>query len=562
MVTRPGSSTDLVVAPGADVGRIQLRFDGAASERVDDNGDLVMRLADAEVRQFRPVVYQEWDNGRHLLSARYVLDAAGHVGFEITGGRADKTLIIDPVLAYSSFLGGSGIDVGHAVAVDGNDNLYVTGATYSTDFPTVNPQQPFNAGGADAFVTKLDPTGTVELFSSYLGGSGQENDYNTRVESSGVAVDSAGNVYLAGRTNSIDFPMSHALFGSYRGGDEDGFVAKLSADGSTLLYSTYLGGEDNDSAHGIAVDSAGNMYITGGTRSVSDFPISPGAFQPSSGGGTDAYIVKIDPTQTGVASFVYGSYLGGGGMDRGRAVVVDSSGNAYVTGSTDSADFPTVNSVQPVNAGAGDAFVAVVNPSATGLVYIDVSRRQRFRRWTQHRRRRRRQRVRDRRNSLSGFSGDDQRIPAGQRRRLRCVCRAARSDGQRVGVWHLPGWQWTRRWNWRRGQCGRQAVRDRTNVLGQFPAPQSVPGESGRRHRCLRGRAESHAAGHGVFAVLQFSRRNGRRPGSRHRPQLHRRCVGRWTDRLRGELSDGECGPGVVRRRLVRRVRRASFQRS
>ena len=178
MVTRPGSSTDLVVAPGADVGRIQLRFDGAASERVDDNGDLVMRLADAEVRQFRPVVYQEWDNGRHLLSARYVLDAAGHVGFEITGGRADKTLIIDPVLAYSSFLGGSGIDVGHAVAVDGNDNLYVTGATYSTDFPTVNPQQPFNAGGADAFVTKLDPTGTVELFSSYLGGSGQENDYN------------------------------------------------------------------------------------------------------------------------------------------------------------------------------------------------------------------------------------------------------------------------------------------------------------------------------------------------------------------------------------------------
>jgi uncharacterized repeat protein (TIGR01451 family) len=360
---------DLVVAPGADVGRIQLRFDGAASERVDDNGDLVMRLADAEVRQFRPVVYQEWDNGRHLLSARYVLDAAGDVGFEITGGRADKTLIIDPVLAYSSFLGGSGIDVGHAVAVDANDNVYVTGATYSIDFPTQGPEQPANAGGSDAFVTKLDPTGTVVLFSTYLGGSAQENDYNTRVESSGVAVDSVGNVYLAGRTNSIDFPVSHALFGSYRGGDEDGFVAKLSADGSTLLYSTYLGGEDNDSAHGIAVDSAGNMYITGGTRSVSDFPISPGAFQPFSGGGTDAYIVKIDPTQTGTASFVYGSYLGGGGMDRGRAVVVDSSGNAYVTGSTDSADFPTVNSVQPVNAGAGDAFVAVVNPSATGLVY-------------------------------------------------------------------------------------------------------------------------------------------------------------------------------------------------
>ena len=227
--------------------------------------------------------------------------SARRVGIEVNGYRPDLTLVIDPVLAYSSFLGGSNSDVGHAVAVDANDNVYLTGETISTDFPTANAEQPANAGGADAFVTKLDPTGTVELFSSYLGGSGQENDFHAGVESSGVAVDSAGNVYLAGRTNSIDFPVSHALFSSYQGGDEDGFVAKLSADGSTLLYSTYLGGENNDSANGLAVDAAGNIYVTGGTKSVQDFPISPGAFQTASGGGTDAFIVKIDPTQAGVA---------------------------------------------------------------------------------------------------------------------------------------------------------------------------------------------------------------------------------------------------------------------
>jgi uncharacterized repeat protein (TIGR01451 family) len=362
---------DFLVAPGGDGSRIQFDVEGADAQRIDDNGDLVLRVAGAELRQLRPIVYQEWGEGRHFLSGRYVMHGARGVRLEVDGYRADLPLVIDPVLAYSSFLGGSDIDVGHAVAVDANDNVYMTGATFSTNFPTVNPKQPFNAGGADAFVTKLDPTGTVELFSSYLGGSGQENDFHAGVESAGIAVDSAGNVYMAGRTNSIDFPVSHALFSSYLGGDEDGFVAKLSADGSALLYSTYLGGENNDSANAIAVDSAGKIYVTGGTRSVTDFPITAGAFQSSSGGLTDAFIVKIDPTQAGAASLVYASYLGGGGTDRGTAVAVDSAGNAYVTGRTDTADatFPIVNALQATYAGGVDAFVTVVNPSATGLVY-------------------------------------------------------------------------------------------------------------------------------------------------------------------------------------------------
>lgn len=362
---------DFLVAPGGDNRLIRLELDGADALRIEDNGDLVVRVRGGEMRQMRPVVYQEWPDGRHFLAGRYVMRSARGVGFEVDGYRADLMLVIDPVLAYSSFLGGSDTDVGHAIAVDVNDNVYLTGETISTDFPTVNPEQPFNAGGADAFVTKLDKTGTVELFSSYLGGSGQENDFRAGVESSGIAVDTAGNVYLAGRTNSTDFPVARALFNSYRGGDEDGFVAKLSADGSTLLYSTYLGGAANDSANGIAVDSAGNIYVTGGTKSALDFPISPGAFQPALGGGTDAFIVKIDPTQTGAQSLLYASFLGGSGTDRGTAVAVDSSGNAYVTGLTYTTDstFPIVNPFQATNGGGGDAFVAVVNPNGTGLIY-------------------------------------------------------------------------------------------------------------------------------------------------------------------------------------------------
>ncbi len=235
---------DLLVAPGADVGRIQLRLDGARAERVDANGDLIARSLNAEVRQLRPVVYQDWEDGRHFLTGRYVLGQTGEVGFEVPGYRSDKALTIDPVLAYSSFIGGSDLDVGHAVAVDQNDNVYLTGETASTNFPTQIPEQSANAGGTDAFITKLDPTGRVVLFSTYLGGSGEENNFNlsTGVEASGIAVDASGNVCVTGRTSSLDFPVMNALFPSYRGGDYDGFVTKLSADGSALLYSTYFGG--------------------------------------------------------------------------------------------------------------------------------------------------------------------------------------------------------------------------------------------------------------------------------------------------------------------------------
>jgi uncharacterized repeat protein (TIGR01451 family) len=360
---------DFLVAPGADTRLIQLELDGADAVRVNANGDLIARVGDAELRQLRPVVYQDWEDGRHFLSGRYVIGGTNQVAFDVIGSRADRSLVIDPVLAYSSFLGGSDVDVGHAVAVDSGDNVYLTGETVSTDFPSVSAEQPNNAGLADAFVTKLDPTGTVVLFSTYLGGSGQENNFQAGVDASGIAVDSAGSVCLTGRTSSTDFPVVNALLPGYRGGDYDAFVTKLSADGATLLYSTYLGGSNNDSGNGIAVDSSGSIYVTGGTKSDVDFPISPGAYQGFLVGQTEAYLTKIDPTQTGPASLVYSTYIGGSGTDRGTAVAVDSSGNAYVTGRTDSFDFPTFGPFQGTYGGAVDAFVSVLNPMGTALIY-------------------------------------------------------------------------------------------------------------------------------------------------------------------------------------------------
>ena len=360
---------DFMVAPGADVDRIELQLEGADTPRVDKNGDLVVRTADSEFRQLRPIAYQDWGGLRHYLPGRYVLRGTGKFGFAVAGYRSDTALVIDPVLVYSSFLGGGDLDVGHAITVDMNDNVYLTGETFSVDFPTQNPEQPLNAGGSDAFVVKLDPTGSTILFSTYLGGSGNEDNFNSGVESSGIAVDSSGNVYVAGRTSSMDFPVMNAVLPNYGGGDYDGFVSELSADGSTLLYSTYLGGEANDSAHAIAVDSAGNIYVTGGTRSVNDFPITPGAFQSFLNGQLDAYVAKIDPTQQGAASLVYATYLGGTGIDRGTAIAVDSAGQAYVTGRTESSDFPTRQALQAGYGGAADAFVSVLNASGTDLLY-------------------------------------------------------------------------------------------------------------------------------------------------------------------------------------------------
>jgi hypothetical protein len=349
---------EFFVAAGADPRRIAFDVRGAKRIRQDAQGELVFKVADDEIRWHKPVVYQEKDGARQLVAARYALTDTNRVAFDVAKYDTSRPLYIDPLI-YSTYLGGSGQDGGSAIAVDSAGNAYVTGYTASTNFPTMNPLQPANAGGFDAFVTKLNPSGSALVYSTYLGGSGGDSG-------SGIAVDSAGNVYVTGGTGSTDFPVTPGAFQTTYGGNGDAFVSKINATGSALVYSTYLGGSGiyGDSGSSIAVDSSGNAYVIGVTSST-DFP-TMNPFQPAFGGRLDAFVTKINPTGS---ALVYSTYLGGSGEDAGNGIAVDSAGNAYVTGLTRSINFPTMNPLQPTYRGRDDAFVTKLNPSGSALVY-------------------------------------------------------------------------------------------------------------------------------------------------------------------------------------------------
>ena len=271
-------------------------------------------------------------------------------------------------LVYSTYLGGSNHEYANGIAIDSSGNAYITGVTYSTDFPTTAGafDTTFNGGQYDAFVTKLNATGSGLVYSTYLGGSFDDVGY-------GIAIDSSGNAYLTGFTTFTDFPTTAGAFDiTYNGGQYDAFVTKLNATGSGLVYSTYLGGsESHDIGFGIAIDSSGNAYVTGYTIS-GDFPTTAGAFDTTYNGGfgSDVFITKLNATGSGL---VYSTYLGGSaqGQDIGRGITLDGSGNAYVTGYTLSTDFPTTSGAfdTTYNGGAHDVFITKLNATGSGLVY-------------------------------------------------------------------------------------------------------------------------------------------------------------------------------------------------
>jgi len=260
-------------------------------------------------------------------------------------------------LVYSTYLGGNSDDSGYGIAVDGSGNAYITGFTVSDNFPTKNPIQASKAGYQDAFIAKIDADGSALVYSTYLGGSDRDSGH-------GIAVDGSGNAYITGYTVSDNFPTKNPIQASYAGYD-DAFVAKIDADGSALVYSTYLGGNSDDSGYGIAVDGSGNAYITGDTDSDS-FP-TKNPIQASKAGYRDAFVAKINAAGS---ALVYSTYLGGNSYDFGHGIAVDDSGNAYITGDTDSDSFPTKNPIQASNAGSTDAFVAVIDSSDTILKHI------------------------------------------------------------------------------------------------------------------------------------------------------------------------------------------------
>ena len=273
------------------------------------------------------------------------------------GGRDAFLTKLDPsgAAVYSTYLGGSGDDYGTGIAVDASGAAYVTGSTASTDFPLLHPLQPAYAGADDVFVTKLDPAG-VPVYSTYLGGSGAD-------EGGGIAVDGAGAAYLTGNTASANFPRARA-YQPALGGDFDAFVTKVDPAGSALVYSTYLGGSDVDAGAGIAVDGAGAAYVAGYTRSA-NFPLAA-AYQPALAGLYDAFVTKLAPDG---AAPIYSTYLGGAADDYGTGIAVDSSGAAYIAGYTASANFPLVSPLQPTFAGPTDAFLAKLDPAGVAPVY-------------------------------------------------------------------------------------------------------------------------------------------------------------------------------------------------
>ncbi len=345
---------DFVVAPGATPKSIRLAFRGVQKTHIDVHGDLVLRVAGGEIRQLKPVVYQERSGVKEYLEGRYLLKGIHEVGFEIAEYDASKPLVIDPVLIYSSFLGGSGNDFGHAVAVDDFGNVYLAGETTSNNFPIRNSFQSVKRGDTNAFVTKINAAGSEVLYSTYLGGSAQDRAY-------AIAVNSAGHVYLTGSTSSTDFPtlnpIQPELSTQFPSGGVDVFITKLNAGGSGLMFSTYLGGSGFDFGYGIAVDSSGNTYATG--VAMEGLPTTTQTFQLNFNGHFEAFITKLSPSGTQI---LYSTYLGGRDNDIGGAIAVDASENAYITGYTQSSlDFPLRNALQQqFGGGISDAFVAKI----------------------------------------------------------------------------------------------------------------------------------------------------------------------------------------------------------
>ncbi len=355
---------DWIVDPRSDPNQIVVDFHGADELTLDDAGRLVLQIGDQQLVLQQPVMYQTVGNDRVPVSGGYRLLDENRVGFDVGTYDASSTLIIDPVLDYSSYLGGQSSDEGTGIDVDAEGNTYVTGFTSSLNFPTLNAVQS-NPFGIVAFVTKLDPTG-LPVYSSYLGGLGTTRGY-------GVAVDMDGHAYVVGETCSVDFPTVNAVQptpghptcledGLLQG---DGFVTKFAIDGSNLEYSSFLGGSLFDVAFDVAVDSLGSAYVTGRTASV-DFPTSDQSLQPSYAGLDDGFVTKLAPDGSALQ---YSTYLGGSMRDLPLAIAVDAAGNAYLAGRTQSNDFPSVAAFVNDYLGSEDAFVTKINPDGSVIAY-------------------------------------------------------------------------------------------------------------------------------------------------------------------------------------------------
>jgi len=346
---------DFIVAAGAEPKAIRMQFTQA---RIDAAGNLV--LGEGIVWQ-RPVAYQDGPRGREAVQAEFVQLAQNRIGFKTGAYDRSRPLIIDPVLQYVAYLGGSGPDEANAIAADAAGNTYITGLTRSVDFPT-RPGAPQSnlLGSQDVIVAKISPNGSSLIYATYIGG-------NATDVGNGIAIDAQGNAYVTGRTDSTNFPVTTGAFQTLLNGGSgvgDAFAFKLDATGSKLLYSTYLGGSLDDQGNAIAVDKNGNAYVAGQTLSTNFPQVSPVA---PVRGGTDAFVTKISADGS---ALVYSTCLGGFGRDVANAIALDSSGAAYVTGETRSDNFPiSAAAFQKIINGASDAFLTKISADGTAIVF-------------------------------------------------------------------------------------------------------------------------------------------------------------------------------------------------
>ena len=434
---------DFVVRPGSDPQQIRLKFEGLEAANIDEStGDLLLETGSGTLRQLKPFVYQEVDGTRTEIASAYALRRVGNaydVSFRLANYDTGKELVIDPILSYGTYLGGNAFDEGRSIAVDADGNAYVVGTAASRDFPTTTgtikptmlPRTDApNSFWYDAFVTKINPSGTALVFSTYFGGR------NGNESGGGVALDANGNILIAGTTMSGDMPTVNAYQPTF-GGTDDGFAAKLNPTGSALIFSTYLGGGSTEIGGPIAVNPTTGDAVFSGYASSGNFPTTPGvlkpqlcnntpgscngifysgsylvkltgtggivystlfdagvadvtldaadnvvtggsatagavttpgSYQPVSSGGADGYIAKINPTGS---ALVFGTFLGGGlHSDRVKAIVLDAEQNIYVTGQTENTAFPTTpGAFDTTFNGNHDGFVTKLNPAGSALVF-------------------------------------------------------------------------------------------------------------------------------------------------------------------------------------------------
>jgi uncharacterized protein (TIGR03437 family) len=413
---------DFVVAAGADPRAIGFAVWAGSGVCIDANGDL---LLGGGMRQHKPLIYQDTPSGRHFIAGTYVLSRGNRVTFRIAPYDHTRALTIDPVISYSTLFGGSGDDSASGIAVDFAGNAYITGATSSSDLPTGVAGSVFKGTPPDVFIAKIKPDGTGLLYCTYLGGEADDegraiaidpagNAYVTGVTSSkafpatggtvqttyglgksdafvakigpagalvwatylgglgedegrGIAADASGNTYVTGITGSGNFPVSLAAYQSkYKGGAHDGFLAKLNPLGTGLMYSTFYGSTGDDQPAAIAIDPAGNAYVTGSTNG-DDFPTTTAAYQTAASNAVSvAFVMKFNPA----GQPAYSTYLGGEISDAAKGIAVDFAGNAYLAGVTSSPGFPSTDGVIKAGlTGTSDAFVTKLNAAGNDLVY-------------------------------------------------------------------------------------------------------------------------------------------------------------------------------------------------